>query len=908
MITTLVWKEYREHRVIWLATAIASSLVLVGLVPLLETSGASSHGGRADLLFAAGLFLAWGYGTICGALLLAGEVEEGTLSFLDLLPCSRRQMWWTKALTGSCLVAANVIVLASVFAALGIVGGAVEAIVSLAALAAAGTIGIGWGAFFSARGDTVMQVIARAIGGQLLFGFAALVVVLLVELCVDPIGSLRAESVALPVLLGMLLVAVVTLAGSVRRFAQTDDLRIEPAEHRGKLASWLMSWQVLLWLTWRQSWKFCVFLLAAAFLGGWAMIFGGAWVWPPVTLLVGVLCGVTAFQEEHHGGPNFAGEQRFPPGRAWFVQVTMRFVAGAGALVLLLFPWMLRAVGLPMMGAPQPPSHKLLAALFDDGLISALAEPAPFLLLWYLHGFAVGQLCRLLFSKWYVAGGVALVASAAAASIWVPSMLNCGLSLWQGLGVPLAAVAAGRIVYPAWSAGELRFRRTILILAGAAGVALLWTAGGLAYRVVEVPAPPEVDVAGYLASLPSDAENVARPRLLQAVARCTSRRQELAPAPPPGGARGGEQPFIADLPFLHQLHLVIGTGWPDDRPALDAWMQRMFDSPWVQELRAAVELPRGVLMTPGELDVPTVTQFFAAADAGVVLAGHGLWQQAHGHPEAFVEDLRTGLALSRHLQHHANRMVFGFARGLARTFHDALDRWLERLDGRADLLRQVVAELRRHELETAGDGDDTFAANFHLATKSLERPEQELQVLGRIGQAGTFRVQLAAWAWQVPWERARNHRLLGWLHGHRGRPPAIVQFPPWQGLIPEWPRYFEEDRRIDLALLRMHQVSAAFRWCQAGKSGPVPGLEVLVPDFMPVIPADPYDGRPIRFRVSPGEVVAGNDSAGRKVLPGQIILWCIGEDHEDNGGLRIGDVRSNSAVDLVYLVPLPPRR
>jgi hypothetical protein len=477
------------------------------------------------------------------------------------------------------------------------------------------------------------------------------------------------------------------------------------------------------------------------------------------------------------------------------------------------------------------------------------------------------------------------------------------------MGVPLAALAAGRLVFPAWVAGDLRSRRTILVLMGAAAGAMVWTTAGLAYRVLEVPEPPAVDVPAYLASLPTEEQNAAKPRLLQALSRFSGRQRGLPEAPPPSTAPAGDRRGNGTVfPFFTQVLIAVREGWPQSSAPLDEWMGRLFDAPWVAELRTAAELPRGVLRLPSELrDEQSLVRLFAAANAGTVLAGHGLWQQAHGHPEAFVEDLHTGLALSRHVQHHADRMVFDIGRSITLSFRLALDRWLMRLSGRPDLLRQVVAELERHEAETVRNGDDTFVASYLIARENLEHPEQALRQAARGGQGRDLRVELTARAWEVPWERARNLRLLGWLHGHEHQAPAFARRTLVDRLVPPWPANYEESRRLDKALLRLQQVSVALRGYQATKSNPVRGLDVLVPDFLPAIPTDPYDGRPVRFRVSSGEVLEENDHDRRTVLPGQIVLWCVGEDRQDNGGVLSGDQVPGRPVDVVHLVPLPPR-
>src|SRR5258705_310792 len=45
-------------------------------------------------------------------------------------------------------------------------------------------------------------------------------------------------------------------------------------------------------------------------------------LWPPVSLCIGLLCGLAVFgfeQAAHHEG--FLGAQRFPPGRVWLVKI-----------------------------------------------------------------------------------------------------------------------------------------------------------------------------------------------------------------------------------------------------------------------------------------------------------------------------------------------------------------------------------------------------------------------------------------------------------------------------------------------------------------------------------------------------------------------------------------------------------
>src|SRR5262249_39718139 len=113
-----------------------------------------------------------------GGTLFAGEKEEGTFAYLDMLPGSRWQVWWRKVLTGAVLV----IVAVSIFLCVAISGGLIDSRAGLANwLFLAGTlafISYGWGVLGSvlARSSLAACGVGLAIGtlfGAVLFAFAA---------------------------------------------------------------------------------------------------------------------------------------------------------------------------------------------------------------------------------------------------------------------------------------------------------------------------------------------------------------------------------------------------------------------------------------------------------------------------------------------------------------------------------------------------------------------------------------------------------------------------------------------------------------------------------------------------------------------------------------------------------------
>ena len=101
MIFTVAWKEYREHRIVWLFMAVAATVLTVlvtQIYPALNIGAQASDTALYLLVAAAGSVLT--YGVVCGAMLLAGERESSTQTFLDALTGRRLRIWFAKLFPG----------------------------------------------------------------------------------------------------------------------------------------------------------------------------------------------------------------------------------------------------------------------------------------------------------------------------------------------------------------------------------------------------------------------------------------------------------------------------------------------------------------------------------------------------------------------------------------------------------------------------------------------------------------------------------------------------------------------------------------------------------------------------------------------------------------------------------------
>jgi hypothetical protein len=76
------------------------------------------------------------------------------------------------------------------------------------------------------------------------------------------------------------------------------------------------------------------------------------------------------------------------------------------------------------------------------------------------------------------------------------------------------------------------------------------------------------------------------------------------------------------------------------------------------------------------------------------------------------------------------------------------------------------------------------------------------------------------------------------------------------------------------ALQRIFQVSLALHIFWQERDRYPESLSVLVPQYLPAVPKDPFDGKPLRYRL---------DSNGFRI-------WSIGTDLKDNGGVHPDDV------------------
>jgi hypothetical protein len=914
MLSVLLWKEYREHRIVWAALAFVAAASLLFLPFVMAPGGLDSHPEVRNVLRVLVVALAWTYGLICGAMLLAGEREVGTLPFLDGLPGLRWRLWLAKCLAGLVLVLAQIILLMIVATATHLFVSGIDVAWTLNALLWSGLYGFAWGMLFSSFGRNVMNMILLALAAQVgTFAVTSLVAGFLAALSNIASGATPSGDPTRfwgQVAAGVALLTIApALAGSAFLFTRLDRGRLQPLRivvRPTKQGS--PGWGVLFWLTCLKAFGFALGVAIFALVIGFLIPILGVMVWPAATLFVGILCGATAFADEQQGPFRYLGDQRLPLLRFWFIKVGVRLVVALAAATIMTMP----AYCLTLVN-PQAISLNFAGLVMACGLVL-------FGTMGLVYGFCVGVLCGLLFRRLRASVVIALFVSLVLAAVWLPSLLAGGLHAWQALGPPILLLAATPLLLRPWAAGRIASWTTVKWLTPFVVLIGLWIVVGLWYRVLEIPnVPAKVDLAAFRATLPTEKENKAGELIRSACERFSDLSEKIS-----------FQHQLGMQPVTERAEKVLDRGWSGDDPKLAAWLDKMAAGEWKEMLKEASELPPGMVvdmrnMTFLDSDPVAVN----SKEITVVLAERGLQRQAAGDDEAFVENFRVGLKLSLAMRRRASILDVIHGRINEALLLKGLDRWLEHLHGRPDLLHQTLDVLSQYADATANSDDDQDLMEDLAIMNSVKDPlpwlQYDLSVVNKGATTPNSDVQAEAqWvsmAWFAPWEHARQQRILraDFWGDEAQRRKAF-----WSnGSGPLSCFYYirgKPNKLTNVALERAGILKLALRWYQADNGKPAETLDELVPKYLPSLPLDPYDGEPFRYRLSrgeeiegsfdPNEVVKNGATPIRKIPPGQGVLWCVGDDKVDDGGHRQCPSFWREAVpgeDVIFLVPLAPK-
>jgi len=144
-------------------------------------------------------------------------------------------------------------------------------------------------------------------------------------------------------------------------------------------------------------------------------------------------------------------------------------------------------------------------------------------------------------------------------------------------------------------------------------------------------------------------------------------------------------------------------------------------------------------------------------------------------------------------------------------------------------------------------------------------------------------------------------------------------------VLPEWRKLYLAELTT-LGRIRAMRLTLALVLFEAGKGKLPVSLNELLPDYVPTLPLDPFSEQPFHYRISRGERLRpklplfqprpwrAEPPVGQpeeNIPAGQAVLWSVGPDGIDHGGIRQGDDErmddvaawSAGEMDWIFLVP-----
>jgi hypothetical protein len=267
-----------------------------------------------------------------------------------------------------------------------------------------------------------------------------------------------------------------------------------------------------------------------------------------------------------------------------------------------------------------------------------------------------------------------------------------------------------------------------------------------------------------------------------------------------------------------------------------------------------------------------------------LLRAEALQRKRKGDVDGALESCQTILKLCRHMDDEPFLVAFLVQRAIFAIGARALwDEVLSDADASATAYRAVLAELRAWDIERA----------FVRALKGERVIDGILfydSFRKKLGGCGLFPVSTWIAANQsltlafyrqllpiaqkgVPYDRQKNLSLDRRFHAEDAREEHHFSQLAYFICISS-----VEDRLFDRvtethALQRVTEVALALRLYRKGHGRYPEDLQALAPKFLPSVPSDPYDGKPLRYR---------------KLQKG-FKVWSVGGNRKDDGGVKVRD-------------------
>ena len=291
-----------------------------------------------------------------------------------------------------------------------------------------------------------------------------------------------------------------------------------------------------------------------------------------------------------------------------------------------------------------------------------------------------------------------------------------------------------------------------------------------------------------------------------------------------------------------------------------------------------------------------------------LLRAEALQRKRKGDVDGALESCQTILKLCRHMDDEPYLIAFLVQRAIFAIGARALwDEVLSDADAPATAYRAVLAELRAWDIDRdfvrALKGERVFTNEMYewlrSETQKLRNPfslwqtvvgEKSVDLMFLLSPRNWFAenqllmldfyCQLILIAQKgVPYDRQQVRQLIakfkrkcrkGWtvtlgkweISGGRFAEVSIDTYDPLLDLVTD-----------THALQRVTEVALALRLYRKERGRYPEDLQALAPKFLPSVPSDPYDGKPLRYR---------------KLAKG-FKVWSVGGNRKDDGGVKVRD-------------------
>jgi len=945
MILTFAWKEIREHRAIWITMAILTVVLGIGLGRLISANDPRAAIGSAAVTI---LGLAAVYGVVCGAMMLAGEQETGTLVFLDVFLGSRAKLWLIKfflgavfVLTQALTVAAGLVYLEQAIPDWGLSILGISSRQLIAGPNAAASRHFLW--FFILPAITLEAyawgLLGSALSRRVLSGAAiaalAAAPVWLISVFTPPPVFLGVRIVVALLVLGVSLIQFILSLGQTPLGAS---MPLERSPNRRR--EFLDRFDRLARDDWERAADYEPIPAAILVAEDAPHVEAGR----PVGVAPPPLPPLRRRQTHEDAGSPFAALLWLSFQQAWaFVLILLGVCVVVGMSLpfngQVVWPFATLLIGVACGTATFGPEQRDLSYQFLS------AQHFPLQSIWrFKVAFWFGA-ALLAVGFLVLGGGIALSFQALTQARRFGPQFDGPHFRFGTLRHILGPV----LFFSVWAvygfvAGHLFVwlcRKTLLALAlsiSAALVALgLWLpsllCGGMAGWQVWLP-PLAGLVAASLLVRAWAGGRIKDRRPLALLFACAAvivlwvavtigiRVWTL----PHVGAPLDRVAFRASIPTA-----AANAGGQKIQEALaDFRAAPLAESAWLQRLDEANRLPLGIIESPpGDGQTPLLRHLPDAESMARRLRDRAAAKQRDGDHAAAFEHLSQILLLSRSMRAKAPLESYLVGIKMEEVAFDGLNHWFTNAKPNAPLLRKVLDVLKRHAAETPPPLEclqtECFRAGGILANPSAwnfaggpgRLPEPwlingislsldfpwEAERSTRIWQlvwAGLFRTletpysELSTSFEPPPGSPVTRTILRGWLAPKAGPAAAWSDADVAALLDASW---LADERLFTLALpLRFESTRSRWRTDAAllktalalyrlEEGKNAPDLAALTPKYLPTLPVDPYTNAPFGYRISAGE----NIPQVGPVLPGQPILWCAGPDHVNDGGRIHGD-------------------